>query len=197
MTVLVIAIAAGGLGLLDRAGLFGQRAGGGDTSRYHNKTFRVSRVVDGDTIDLATPDGQRAMTRVRLWGVDTPECVRPDWPIEHFGPEASAFTKRVCAGKTVRVDLHFSETRCKYGRLLAYVILPDGTCLNEQLIVQGYGYADLRYPHPRYKEFIAAMRKARRDGTGLWREVTGEQMPGYLPESYWPKRPKLQPAEEK
>ena len=196
MVVLVIAVAAGGLHLLDVAGLFGQRAGGGDFFRYHSKTFRVSRVVDGDTIDLAIPDGERPTTRVRLWGVDTPECVRRDWPIEHFGPEASAFTKSVCSGKSVRVELHFSRTRGTYGRLLAYVILPDGTCLNEQLIAKGYGYADLRFPHPRYKAFIASMRKARRDGTGLWREVTGDQMPGYLPESYWPRRP-LQLGNEK
>ncbi len=53
----------------------------------------VTRVIDGDTLIL---DGGG---RVRLIGVDTPETVHPTKPVEFFGREASAFTKRMVEGK--------------------------------------------------------------------------------------------------
>jgi micrococcal nuclease len=49
---------------------------------------KVKRVIDGDTIMLESGE------RVRLIGVDTPETVHPKKPVEKFGKEASAFTKR-------------------------------------------------------------------------------------------------------
>src|SRR5262249_1800710 len=50
-------------------------------------TYQVRRVVDGDTLLLA--DG----ARVRLEGIDTPETVKVDTPVEPWGPEASQFAK--------------------------------------------------------------------------------------------------------
>ena len=54
------------------------------------ETATVIRVVDGDTL-LVEFSGTEE--RVRLIGVDTPETVHPNKPVEHFGKEASAFTK--------------------------------------------------------------------------------------------------------
>jgi len=48
-----------------------------DTEKYHGKTFTVSNVVDGDTIDIDVPDGEYEHTRIRLWGIDTPESKSP------------------------------------------------------------------------------------------------------------------------
>ena len=68
---------------------------------------------------------------VRLIGVDTPETVHPQKPVEYFGKEASAFTKRMAEGKTVRLeDDPQCTNRDRYGRLLRYVYLPDGKLLN-------------------------------------------------------------------
>src|SRR5580658_9675317 len=53
---------------------------------------RVERVVDGDTLLIAPHE------RLRLIGVNAPETVKPDWPIEPWGPEASAFTKHFVSG---------------------------------------------------------------------------------------------------
>ncbi|MEK7756378.1 MAG: hypothetical protein AAB385_04120, partial [Planctomycetota bacterium] len=53
---------------------------GGDRSRYHDRTFHVVYVVDGDTIDIDAPDADKPKTRVRLWGVDTPELARSGRP---------------------------------------------------------------------------------------------------------------------
>ena len=62
----------------------------------------VIRVVDGDTLEVEIA-GQ--VETVRLIGVDTPETVHPQKPVEHFGKEASAFTKRMAGGKTVEFTL--------------------------------------------------------------------------------------------
>ena len=63
------------------------------------ETAQVTRVVDGDTLVVEIA-GQTE--RVRLIGVDTPETVHPQKPVEYFGKEASAFTKRLAEGQTVR-----------------------------------------------------------------------------------------------
>src|SRR5580704_15800674 len=65
---------------------------------------RVERVVDGDTLLIAPHE------RLRLIGVNAPETVKPDWPIEPWGPEASAFTKHFVSGGTVRLEFDQERT---------------------------------------------------------------------------------------
>ncbi len=166
----------------DQHGIFGRldRPVGEDFTRYHDKSFRVTHVVDGDTIDIDEPDRGGPATRIRLWGVDTPETKAPGKGVQHFGPEATAFTSRVCEGKTVRLELRSGNTRGKYGRLLAYVQLPDGTMLNRELIRQGYGYADPRFSHPRKMEFQQLQAQAREAGAGLWKDAKSDDLPYYM-----------------
>ncbi len=132
-------------------------------------TATVTRAVDGDTLAIQI-DGQR--DKVRLIGVDTPETVDPRKPVQYFGKEASAFTHKMADGKTVRLELDQASAatnhRDKYGRLLAYVFLPDGTLLNAELIRQGYGHAYTRFPFAKMEEFRALEREAREAGRGLW-----------------------------
>jgi len=173
----VVAVVAA-LVAADRAGLFGRRPRP-DKVRYDGRTFPVARVVDGDTLDVETPDGDRPQTRVRLWGVDTPEMVKPDAPVRHFGPEASRFAKDLCAGKRVTLRLEPHRTRGKYGRLLAYVVLPDGRMLNRMLVEGGFGYADPRFEHSYKAEFADLQAKARAAGRGLWKDVTEAELPYY------------------
>ena len=124
---------------------------------------RVTRVVDGDTIVL---DGGE---RVRLIGVDTPETVHPQKPVERFGKEASAFTRRLLEGRRVRLAFD-QQRRDRYGRTLAYMYLPDGRLANEEIIRQGYGHAFTKYPFAQamMERFRAAEREAREAGRGLW-----------------------------
>lgn len=127
---------------------------------------RVTRVVDGDTLKVTI--GGRVET-VRLIGVDTPETVHPTKPVERFGKEASAFTRRAAGGRTVRLESDPANTdRDRYGRLLRYVFLPDGTHLNAAIIAQGYGHAYTRFPFARMEEFRALEKQAREAGLGLW-----------------------------
>jgi len=100
----------------------------------NSQTLRCTRVVDGDTIILSNGE------RVRLIGVDTPETKHPRKPVEYYGKEASAFTKRMVEGKFIRLEYDWQE-RDKYGRLLAYVHLMDDTFLNADIVKQGYGFA--------------------------------------------------------
>ncbi len=175
-----IALVLAELVLADRLGVFG-RAARPDWDSYHDRTFKVVRVIDGDTLDIDSPDRRRGFgtTRIRLWGVDTPETVKPDTPVQHFGREATRFVRQAVLGKAVTVKLLRPRTRDSYDRLLAYVIGPDGEDLNERIIRTGHGYADPRFRHPlrtRYRKCQAEAMKAR---AGLWQEATDKDLPYY------------------
>jgi micrococcal nuclease len=93
--------------------------------------------------------------------------VRPNTPVEYYGKEASAFTKKMVEGRPVRLEYDWQE-RDKYGRLLAYVYLKDGTFLNAEIIKQGYGYAYTRFPFKYLNEFRQYEKEAREAKRGLW-----------------------------
>jgi micrococcal nuclease len=153
-------------------------AQGDDWTRYHDRTFRVARVVDGDTIDIQAPDEDKPVTRIRLWGVDTPETARVSGPNMHFGREAKDFAERTLEGRSVHIVLSPKRTRGKYGRLLAYVFLErGGRMFNELLLEEGFAYADLRFEHHYFRQFQSIEKRARKAGAGLWAEVTPEAMP--------------------
>jgi len=148
-----------------------------DFEKYHDKTFTVANVVDGDTIDIDIADGKYNHTRIRLWGIDTPETKNPKTGVMYFGPEAAEFTTKSALGKQVTVYLEEHRTRDKYSRLLAYVKLPDERFLNEVLISEGFAYADWRFRHSLYHKYKQLEAAARRQKKGLWLNVTPEQMP--------------------
>ena len=193
--VTVVVLLVGLLTAADRMGLFGRIRGSArpnvhtaqwaaqDYAKYNGKSCRVVRVVDGDTLDVSIPDQRWSDTRIRLWGVDTPETVKPNTPVQYFGPQASHFTKQAAMGKTVRLELVPGDTRGKYGRLLAYVYLPDGTMLNRELVRMGYAYADPRYPHPHAGEFRRLQRQAMAKRIGLWKGVQRSDLPYYYRDS--------------
>jgi endonuclease YncB( thermonuclease family) len=96
----------------------------------------VMRVVDGDTVDVQLEDGHTE--RVRLIGIDTPKVVDPRKPVQCFGREASAHAHELLDGQTVGVELDGSQgQRDVFGRLLAYVWLPDGRNFGEVMIDPG------------------------------------------------------------
>lgn len=155
-------------------------ASGADQDRYHNKTARVVYVADGDTFDVDIPDRHQPDTRIRLWGVDTPELAHSGHPAMHFGPEANDFTRDTLLNHDVHIMLSPARSRDKYGRLLAYVYLRQGEpSFNELLIERGFGYADGRFDHPFKDDFVAAEKRARRESRGLWASVTEEGKPAW------------------
>lgn len=153
---------------------------GADFDRYHNRVVQCVRGVDGDTIDVDVPDGSSNHTRIRLWGVDTPESAKSEGGPMYYGPEASAFTASLVTGQPVRLVLAPQRTRDRYGRLLAYVYVSPGRderMLNEVLVAEGYAYADRRFDHVWRQRFEQLEERAERDGAGLWTKVRIDQMP--------------------
>lgn len=151
-----------------------------DYTRYHNQVFTVANVVDGDTLDIAVPNGQYPHTRIRLWGVDTPEVAGSRADEMHFGPQASAFAKCTLLGREVRIELSPTKTRGLYGRLLAYVhLVPEDDSFNELLIEGGYAYADWRFWHPLKKSYKTLEKRARNHGAGLWAAVKFDDKPAW------------------
>ncbi len=123
----------------------------------------VSRVVDGDTIEVSPV--VEDVSEVRLIGVDTPEVYGEAEP---FGAEASEFTKQALSGQHVALELD-AEKIDPYGRLLAYVWLEDGGMFNETLVEEGYAQVATFPPNVRYTDrFLEAQREAREAGRGLW-----------------------------
>jgi micrococcal nuclease len=133
---------------------------------------RLVRVVDGDTIEVSI-DGRRE--KVRLIGIDTPETVKPNAPVECFGPEASAFTKGLLPEGTPLLLERDVEARDDYGRLLAYVHrAEDGLFVNLEIVAKGYGNLLTFPPNVAHVEdFRAAARAAEAADLGLWGGCSG------------------------
>jgi micrococcal nuclease len=127
-------------------------------------TYAVRRVVDGDTLLLANG------ARVRLIGADTPETVKPNAPVEPWGPEASQFTRDFMDQGHGEVRLQMDSERVdKYGRFLAYVFVGD-RMLNEELIRAGLARAKTQYHYSESMKtrFRRAEEEARRESRGIW-----------------------------
>lgn len=128
--------------------------------------YPVVRDIDGDTI-VVRMDGKNET--VRFIGVDTPETHKPDTPVQCFGPQASDFTAKAVTGKTVRLAADpTNDNRDRYGRLLRYIYLEDGTLLNQALIQQGYGFAYISFPFQKKADFVTAQQNAQTSTLGLW-----------------------------
>lgn len=127
----------------------------------------VTHVVDGDTIDLRFAAG---VERVRLLGIDTPETVKPNTPVQCFGPEASTRTKALLPpGTKVRVTRD-AAARDRYGRLLLYVYRSgDSAFINQALVSEGFARILSIAPNTAHAgELSAAAAAAQRAGRGLW-----------------------------
>ena len=122
----------------------------------------VRRVVDGDTVVLT--DGQR----IRYIGVDTPELHHPRKPVEAYAREAKEFNRRLVEGKKVRLEYDVQRYD-RFGRVLAYVYLEDGTFINAELLRQGYAQLLTIPPNVKHADqFKPLVREAREAGRGLW-----------------------------
>lgn len=160
----VVALIASGLG----SGRLG--AGGGPVSEAApgaTLTARVVRVIDGDTVKVRR-DGTR--DTVRLIGIDTPESVKPDTPVQCFAKAASRETTRLLDHQRVRMVLD-REPRDRYGRLLAYVYRErDGRFVNARLLEGGYARTLQIRPNTRFAARFAEIEtRARLAARGLWR----------------------------
>ncbi len=151
---------------------------------------KVERVVDGDTaiISFVFDDGSKYLKeRVRFLGVDTPETVHPNKPVEFYGKEASNFTKSELTDKIVWLQTDV-EVKDRYSRMLAYVWTKEPTkkdlddeaaireyMFNAKLLLDGYAQLMTVQPNSRYANlFVHFQREARQENKGLWGKEPNE-----------------------
>lgn len=130
--------------------------------------YEVVSVVDGDTFKI---NYNGTVTKVRLIGVDTPESVSSNQSKNNkYGVEASNYTKERLEGQTVHLEFDVQQTD-KYGRLLAYVYLEDGTMYNKELLEKGYAQIATYPPNVKYvDEFTQIQKQAKENKVGFWAE---------------------------
>ncbi len=132
--------------------------------RFH----KCIAVADGDTLIL------EGLGTIRFIGVDTPENNHPELPVQFMSKESSAFTKKLCLGKNIRLeyDSFDEDKRGNYGRVLAYLYLEDGTFVQEQLLMKGYATAYTKYPFDKQRknQFLAWEQTAQQEGIGIWKD---------------------------
>jgi micrococcal nuclease len=136
---------------------------------------QVFRPVDGDTL-VARAAGRTFY--VRLLGIDTPETHRPGTPVECGGPQASASMNALAPpGARIRLETDPTQDRVdRYGRLLAYVWLPDGQLAETAQLESGWATTYVYQGHPvsLFARLAAAMSDARGARRGVWSVCGGD-----------------------
>jgi micrococcal nuclease len=136
--------------------------------------YAVLRVVDGDTLivrrrgGIAETPTDDSEYRVRLLGIDCPESVKPDQPVEPWALEAAEFTRQAVANTLVR--LQFDRRRVdQYHRRLAYVFVGD-KLLNEELVRAGLAHVRVYAGDSQSmaRRLRTAEREARANARGVW-----------------------------
>ncbi|UCF27525.1 MAG: thermonuclease family protein [Chloroflexota bacterium] len=123
----------------------------------------VERVIDGDSIEVML---NRELVGLRYIGLDAPEIGMP------FSIEASKFNQDMVEGQIVLLERD-TTNKDRYGRLLRYVYLQDGTLVNDQLVKLGFARALAYPPDVKYQElFNSSEEEAMESGIGLWAKPT-------------------------
>ncbi|MFO0726942.1 MAG: thermonuclease family protein [Myxococcota bacterium] len=163
-----------------------------DAGTFGPMTIQIQTIIDGDTAALAagaaamTPDGKPvAGEHVRFLGINAPEIAHlPASPNpECYGDEAKADARDQLAGRPITLGFDLAPgctppidpanaERCNlrdiYGRLLAYLILQDGTVAQEMLLARGDACSFRRYPHRDTAKYNQLESTAKSQGVGLW-----------------------------
>jgi micrococcal nuclease len=127
---------------------------------------KVSKVVDGDTIDVDIDLGFDISfsSRVRLAGIDTPESRTADKIEKALGLEAKAYLKsQIDSAKTIVIKTEKMNSSEKYGRILGWLFL-DGSniSMNEKMIEDGHAWGYLG--DTKVKDFNALAEKRKKSG---------------------------------
>lgn len=149
--------------------------GGEQTNKSSYSTvypYEVVHVVDGDTLDVAQ-NGEKL--RVRFIGINTPESVDPNRPVECFGKEASQLMKEASLSRRVRLVYDPNKPKKDdHGRELAYVIRDDGVDLGAYMIQKGaaYEYTYKKEYYEKQREYRKYEYSAKQETLGLWSKDT-------------------------
>lgn len=128
--------------------------------------IQVRWVPDGDTLYLQS--GQK----VRLKGIDAPETGHEKNPRQYYALESRKRLEDLVEDRTLSIEAETLNAD-RYGRILAYVYLPDGRFLNSLLLRQGTAFF---YPHPRQDqphedELLRSQQRAMHERRGFWGRI--------------------------
>lgn len=115
---------------------------------------RVSRVIDGDTLEFRNEDNKRV--RVRIFGIDAPELK------QKFGRESKMRLASLVQGRRVVIVL---KNKDKYGRLVAMLKL-DAKDVGREMVRQGWAWADDYFT----RIYAGEQKEARAEKRGLWQD---------------------------
>ena len=146
----------------------------GDERAQPPQAALVVRVVDGDTLVLA------GGVKVRVLGIDAPEMEKDGRPADFLAHKAKAALTELTLNRSV--DLEYDRLRYDhYGRLLAYLFLPDRTLVNAELVRRGLAVVYFIAPNLRYqKDLLAAQQEAIEAQRGVWQQLLKQDEPDYL-----------------
>jgi micrococcal nuclease len=141
-------------------------------------TGTVTKVSDGDTIQVTTPE--QTKLRVRLYGMDAPETPkinqrtgRVNKPGQPYGKESWKALEGKIMGKQVRLDIIDID---RYKRMVGVVWLGNRN-INLEMVKEGYAEAYLEYlKNPYRAQFVQAEREARSARRGIW-SLSGYERP--------------------
>lgn len=149
----------------------GPFSGSGSNQQSQNTDLKgkdkvyIERVVDGDTF-VAKKEGEQI--KVRMIGMDTPETVKPNTPVQPYGKEASNYSKKELTHKTVYLE-YDKEKNDRYGRTLAYVWLSKNRMFNKELVEKGLAREKYFSPNGKYRQtFLKAQDEAKQKKLNLW-----------------------------
>ena len=139
-------------------------------------TGKVVRVYDGDTLEV------EHIGTVRLLGIDTPEWKASERDryllrqgvsestLRRIASESRQRVRRIALGKEIGL-LTDRDDRDRYGRLLAYVYLPDGRLLNQLLLEEGLAIVYRRFDFDLKADFLKTEKLARKTFRGIWLDL--------------------------
>jgi len=133
-------------------------------------TGTVTKVSDGDTIQITTPE--QTKLKVRLYGIDAPETPKinkhngqVNQPGQPYSEEASKALKDKIMGKQVKLEILDID---KYRRMVCMVWLDDRN-INLEMIQEGHAETFIEYLKPPYRDqFLEAEREAKSAKIGIW-----------------------------
>lgn len=134
----------------------------------NTKKFPVTKVVDGDTLEVQTPIG---LEKVRLIGIDTPETKKPGVAEQCYGAEATTRLKELVENKSVILEADTTQDdKDRYGRLLRYV-RTDEDFVNLRMVEGGFAREYTYQKQYIYQKlFKDSQIEAQRFYKGLWGE---------------------------
>lgn len=141
-----------------------------DMAVYHGRSVLVTRVIDGDTIEIDIEDvlNNRPTTQIKLWGINCPNTAKPQKEGEPFAAEAIGLTRSLATGRRVTLRLESHRTRDTFGRILAHMQLPDHSNLNEALLSAGLAATDEQWAHSLLGRYTQLQQEAKRSQVGIW-----------------------------